>query len=656
MTLHRAYSLLEVKEMDQEDDFHVVRGVATTPAPDRMNDIVDPMGAEYAETIPLLWQHDSDKPVGHTQFGKATKNGIPFTARIPVIKEAGALKDRVDEAIQSLKYRLVAAVSIGFRVLEDGIKRLDNGGLHFTKTEIMELSLVTIPANPQAVIEGFKSMDPDRIRAALAEPSRAATGQKRTAKLNEPAGASARKPVKPKEASMDIAQNIKDWEAKRAATVAQMEELMAKSVESGETMDEEQDEQYEGLAAEVKAIDKQLGRLREMEALQASKAQPVADVSKTVPKTPDVVVKNIKDPDDKFEGQSYTRMVIAKTLAQLEQRSPIAIARERWGKTNPMLVEVIKADVEGGGSGSGEWGAELVQADTRFTGDFIEYLDSRTVFNQLPLREVPAHVTIKGQDGTGTGYWVGESAAIPVSAQDFSDVSLTPLKVAALAVISNELMRDSSPSAEMLVRDGLVNAAVQRIDTTFLGTAAASAGVSPAGLLNGVTGLVSAGTDYESVRLDIAALYDVFINAKNAMGLYLVMHPGLAKRMSFMVNELGQVAFPSITATGGNLLGDPVVTGENVGSTHMILLKPSDIYRIGDGGLQVAVSREATIEMESSPAGDSQAPTAPTGKTVSMFQTESTAIKVVRSMNFAKRRAHAAQYISDAAYGTVTSS
>jgi hypothetical protein len=38
----------------------------------------------------------------------------------------------VDEAIQSLKYKLVAAVSIGFRALKDGVERLDGGGYKFT--------------------------------------------------------------------------------------------------------------------------------------------------------------------------------------------------------------------------------------------------------------------------------------------------------------------------------------------------------------------------------------------------------------------------------------------------------------------------------------------------------------------------------------------
>jgi hypothetical protein len=38
-----------------------------------------------------------------------------------------------------------------------------------------------------------------------------------------------------------------------------------------------------------------------------------------------------------------------------------------------------------------------------------------------------------------------------------------------------------------------------------------------------------------------------------------------------------------------------------------------------------------------------------------MFQEDSTAIRVIRRINFAKRRAHAFQYISDADYGAATS-
>ena len=65
-------------------------------------------------------------------------------------------------------------------------------------------------------------------------------------------------------------------------------------------------------------------------------------------------VLSAKDPDEKFKGQNYTRYVIAKALGHINNVSPAVIAMNRWGKSNPLLVEVIKAAVEGGGSGSGD--------------------------------------------------------------------------------------------------------------------------------------------------------------------------------------------------------------------------------------------------------------------------------------------------------------
>jgi HK97 family phage prohead protease len=157
--LRRAYSLLEVKDIEETAEYYTIKGMASTPTPDRMNDIVEPKGAKFAPEIPLLWQHDSKKPVGITEFGKPTSKGIPFTARLPKVAESGALKERIEEAVQSIKYRLVCAVSIGFRVLNGAIEWLDNGGIRFLETEIMELSLVTIPANAEATITSIKTLD-----------------------------------------------------------------------------------------------------------------------------------------------------------------------------------------------------------------------------------------------------------------------------------------------------------------------------------------------------------------------------------------------------------------------------------------------------------------------------------------------------------------
>ncbi len=162
--MNRAFGVLEIKAVADNDGFHVISGIATSPTPDRMQDIVEPLGATFAKSIPLLWQH-GDEVVGRAELGTPTKRGIPFVAYIPKVAEPGVIKTQVDKAIHSLKYGLISAVSIGFRVLNDAIETLKSGGYRFLETEIMELSLVNVPAQPDAVITGFKSID-DRVRAA----------------------------------------------------------------------------------------------------------------------------------------------------------------------------------------------------------------------------------------------------------------------------------------------------------------------------------------------------------------------------------------------------------------------------------------------------------------------------------------------------------
>src|SRR5690606_965895 len=163
MQSNRAYSVLEIKSVDVEE--RSITGIATTPETDRVGDIVDPLGAKFADEVPLLWQHQHDKPVGVARFGKATKSGITFRASLPKIDEPGPLKDLVDMAWQSVKAKLVRGVSIGFRAL--GYEPLDSGGLKSTETEIYELSLVTIPANASATIQTIKAFDAKGLDGAV---------------------------------------------------------------------------------------------------------------------------------------------------------------------------------------------------------------------------------------------------------------------------------------------------------------------------------------------------------------------------------------------------------------------------------------------------------------------------------------------------------
>jgi HK97 family phage prohead protease len=147
---------------------------------------------KFTNPLAFLWQHRHDQPIGTVKFEKPTAKGIEFEAVIASTDEPGTLKDRLDEAWQSIKAGLVRAVSIGFRPIEYAF--MDNGGIRYSETEVYELSAVTIPANADALITTIKSLDaavrkdagiPDPEIPQAPEP--AATGKKaRVVKLDAP--------------------------------------------------------------------------------------------------------------------------------------------------------------------------------------------------------------------------------------------------------------------------------------------------------------------------------------------------------------------------------------------------------------------------------------------------------------------------------------
>lgn len=153
----KAYSVLKVKAITETDDERTITGIASTPNMDRDSDVMDMMGATFALPIPLLWQHNHNMPVGEVTSATVTPDGIEIVAKIAKIDEEGVLKNRIDEAWQSIKSGLVKCLSVGFRAIDyDYIA--DSYGLNIKSWEWYELSVVTVPANPDAVITSAKQI------------------------------------------------------------------------------------------------------------------------------------------------------------------------------------------------------------------------------------------------------------------------------------------------------------------------------------------------------------------------------------------------------------------------------------------------------------------------------------------------------------------
>ncbi|MEX3990593.1 HK97 family phage prohead protease [Paraburkholderia sp. EG286A] len=150
----RGSTLLQIDRAIEEA--REISGVASTPAPDRYGDVVNPLGVRFRTPLPLLVGHDHQKTVGSVILGKPSQYGIAFRAVIAKIAQDGPLKTLCDDAWQAVKAGLLRSVSIGFRPLES--EPIDGGSVRYTKWEWLELSLVSIPANVDAAITEMKSL------------------------------------------------------------------------------------------------------------------------------------------------------------------------------------------------------------------------------------------------------------------------------------------------------------------------------------------------------------------------------------------------------------------------------------------------------------------------------------------------------------------
>lgn len=659
--MHKAYALLEIKAVNE--DARTIDGIATTNTTDRMDDIVEPAGAVYKLPLPLLWQHDSSQPIGWVEDAKATKNGIRIKARLA---EAGVLAE-VDRAWTMIKSGLVRGLSIGFKPIESEEIDAESWGRRFTSWEWLELSAVTIPANQEATITAVKhaaqlpatvALDEKLAGKGSARITQSSPGVAGNTKRNSLKG----KSMKPK----SIAERISAFEAKRAATVAAMSELMDQDGDIT-TLGDEQQQEYDGYDAEVSQIDGELRRLKRLESVQLESAQrvqaPAPDDSQAVAQQgAQVPARQITVRHNLPKGIGFARFAMAMYRAQGNHVAAMDVVKreQSWKDMQGALLDLCqKAAVPAADTTTSGWASQLAYASD-LAAEFIEYLRPRTIVGQITnWRAIPFNVRMGSLTGGLTGYWVGQGKPIPMSKGTTSSTSLGVTKVAAIAAVDEELMRLSSPSAEQLVRDELAAASVAIIDTSLIDpNQGGTANIQPASLTYGVTPVTATGTNYAALSADIQSMFDAIHDADvDPMGSVLVMTPQQALALSMMVTSLGVRQFNEISDTGGTIFGKQVVVSRYVGSITgspdygdmIVLIHPREVFMADDGQASIEVSREASLEMLDNPTNTSTGSTTATTM-VSMFQTHSTALKAVRFVNWTKRRSVACQFIRNGLY------
>jgi len=159
-------------ELENEDD-RTIRFVASDETVDRYGDVISADGwqlANFRKNPIFLWGHDYDRPIGRVVKVGVEDGRLMASAKLA----AQGASEFVDGLWALIKEKIIRAVSVGFTVdsdkdyeyIRDEEERVT--GLHFLRQELLEISLVAVPANPSALLvaRGLK-LSPDLIQRAL---------------------------------------------------------------------------------------------------------------------------------------------------------------------------------------------------------------------------------------------------------------------------------------------------------------------------------------------------------------------------------------------------------------------------------------------------------------------------------------------------------
>jgi len=142
-----------IKNYSLDDDIFTFEGFASTYEKDLDGDIIvkGAFGDSLSQSIPILYQHNHQEPIGITILAKEDSKGLYIQAQLP--KDDTLVSGRV---IPQMKIGSIKCMSIGFSVNRKDIE-VKADGRYLNKVNLKEISLVTFPSNTGSKVNSFKS-------------------------------------------------------------------------------------------------------------------------------------------------------------------------------------------------------------------------------------------------------------------------------------------------------------------------------------------------------------------------------------------------------------------------------------------------------------------------------------------------------------------
>jgi HK97 family phage major capsid protein len=400
---------------------------------------------------------------------------------------------------------------------------------------------------------------------------------------------------------MTISEQIAEILKKRGGYVTTLEELRARTEKDNRVFTDEERTAFDQTTKGVKDLDEQTERLREMETIIARQATPPEGVRITGG------TRNVP------AGIGFTRSVRAIMLAQGNLMQASEIARSMFGDTPEVALAIRsqmyglmhqRAAVPAAMTTDPAWAGALVAQQT-LAGEFIALVRPQTITGRLNLRRVPFNVKIPREvTPLGTAGWVGEGKPKPVGKGAYDMITAPMTKLALITLQSEELARSSDPNSETLLRDGLSQSIALEKNKHFISAAAPVAGISPGGILNGLPGgqtFASSGNTPADVQADITHAISLLNEGLGATNPAWIMNT-LTKTWLAGLQNGAQTGTQFPTVAGGTLAGYPIVDSTTQPAGTIILLDQALVILAEEDAIEIDISREASVQMDSAPA------------------------------------------------------
>lgn len=324
-----------------------------------------------------------------------------------------------------------------------------------------------------------------------------------------------------------------------------------------------------------------LNDLREARALKVTEARALLDGNKELTADQQKQFDALKAEITRLEADEQR----AQFVEDMERRAVPVDTKQREFETGVNVLDAIRAQVENRSATGAlaefqqeakrqgiepKKGGLLVPASifekrttqTTTTADKIVPDDYRAsemiglLRNSLIVRSLGARVlsglrgdvVIPKQTAASTAYWLNEGDSLTESNPTFDTISLSPKHVGALSSLSRQLIQQSNPAIEQLVRDDFVQVVSAAVDKALIhGTAAAK---QPVGIL-GTTGVQTGSLSTLSWAnllglIEKLALVNITPNAA-------LIHPKVATKLASTLKDATVGA--EYLLTGGRVAG-----------------------------------------------------------------------------------------------------